>query len=109
MDIIGIAQPIKDLLLVVDQIPDENSFTTLLDYSSQGGGKVSTALAAAARLGMECAVAGTVGKDAKGQFVREDFIRHGIQVEQLNGLPCSFRVLPMFFTPVGYSLAVFVC
>lgn len=83
MDIIGIAQPIKDLLLVVEQIPDENSFTTLLDYSSQGGGKVSTALAAAARLGMECAVAGTVGKDAKGQFVREDFIRHGIQVEQL--------------------------
>ena len=36
MDIIGIAQPIKDLLLVVEQIPDENSFTTLLDYSSQG-------------------------------------------------------------------------
>ena len=83
MDIIGIAQPIKDLILGVDRIPDENGYTSLLDYSSQGGGKVSTALVAAARLGMECAVAGTIGKDAKGKFVREDFIRYGIQAEQL--------------------------
>ncbi|WP_343250712.1 carbohydrate kinase family protein [Diplocloster hominis] len=83
MDIIGIAQPIKDLILVVDRLPDENSYTSLLDYSSQGGGKVSTALVAASRLGMECAVAGTIGKDAKGKFVREDFIRHGIQADQL--------------------------
>ena len=83
MDIIGIGQPIKDFLMVVDKMQAENSFTALKDYSSQGGGKVSTALVAAARLGMKCAVMGTVGQDQKGRFVRDDFARHGIDTSHL--------------------------
>ena len=34
MDIIGIGQPIKDFLMVVDKMQAENSFTALKDYSS---------------------------------------------------------------------------
>lgn len=83
MDIIGIGQPIKDFLMVIDRMPSQNSFAALEDYSSQGGGKVSTALVAAARLGMKCAIMGTVGQDKKGSFVREDFIRHGIDTSHL--------------------------
>ncbi len=83
MDIVGIGQPIKDFLMVIDKMPAENSFTALEDYSSQGGGKVSTALVAASRLGMKCAVMGTVGQDQKGRFVRDDFIRHGIDTSHL--------------------------
>lgn len=83
MDIIGIGQPIKDFLMVVEKMPEENSFTALEDFSSQGGGKVSTALVAAARLGMKCAMVGTVGQDHRGRFVRDDFIRHGIDTSHL--------------------------
>lgn len=83
MDIVGIARPVKDFIVVVDEIPDRNASAEMIGCSSQGGGKASTALVAAARLGMKCAVMGAVGQDQKGNFVRADFIRHGIDVEHL--------------------------
>jgi sulfofructose kinase len=78
IDIIGIENPTLDFNILVDKIPDTNSFAALRDYSWQGGGNIGTALVAAARLGALCGIVGIVGDDNYGQFCIDDFNRHNI-------------------------------
>lgn len=83
MDIIGIGRAVKDFLITINEMPPQDSHTALNDYSSQGGGKVSSAMIAAARLGMETAMYGVIGDDSKGRFISEDFKRHGTDTSHL--------------------------
>ncbi|NLO09616.1 MAG: carbohydrate kinase family protein [Clostridiales bacterium] len=82
-DIIGLGTPVKDLLITIDDMPVRDSAIMINDYSSQGGGKVSTAMVAAARLGAKVSMCGVVGSDSKGEFIIEDFKRHGIDVSHM--------------------------
>jgi len=83
MDIIGIENPIMDFNTLIDKIPGTNSFTTLQDYSCQGGGNVGSAIVAAARLGASCGIVGIVGDDEYGQFLIDDFERHKIDTSHV--------------------------
>lgn len=83
IDVIGYGRGVKDYLCIVDEIPEKNGFARSQGVTSQCGGKVSTAMAACARLGVKSAMMGVVGGDYNGNFVREDFIRHGVDVSHL--------------------------
>lgn len=83
LDIIGIGKPIKDLLVAVDSMPKGDGATMARAVSSQGGGNCASAIIAAARLGMKCGIYSNIGDDAKGQFCRDDFLRHGVDVSHL--------------------------
>ena len=78
MEIIGLGKPVKDFLITLQKMPPEDQGTWLDDYSSQCGGKVATAIVAAARLGMQTAMCGVVGSDGKGDAIIEDFAYHNV-------------------------------
>ena len=80
---IFLEDPIMDLNLLIDELPETDGFAKLHDYSWQGGGNISSAAVAAARLGARTAVAGVIGNDAFGAFCKADFKRHGIDVSHL--------------------------
>jgi sulfofructose kinase len=83
MDIVGIENGCVDFNIQLNKIPATNGFAELADISMQGGGNVSTGMAAAARLGAKCAMIGVAGLDAFGQFIVEDFERHGIDTSHI--------------------------
>lgn len=95
-DIVGIDYPCVDLNINLDDLPNINGRAIIQDLSWQGGGKVSTGLIAAARLGVRCAVLGAVGGDKYGAFCKQDFERHGIDTRYLitrEGASTSFTVV----------------
>jgi sugar/nucleoside kinase (ribokinase family) len=55
LDIIGIGKPVKDLLASIKEMPPQDGAALVRSFSSQGGGKVASAMVAASRLGMRCA------------------------------------------------------
>lgn len=83
MDVVGIGHPNVDFLSHIKSLPGPNESARLLDYSWQGGGKVSTALVALARLGASCGIMGTVGSDLFGRMCKKDFERHGVDTSRL--------------------------
>lgn len=83
IDIFGLDSPNIDLNVNLDQMPELNKGARIREMSWQGGGKVASGLAAAARLGAECALAGAMGDDLYGRFCYQDFVRHGIDVENM--------------------------
>lgn len=87
LDIIGMGKPIKDLLVAIDEMPPQDGATLARSFSSQGGGKVASAIVAAARLGMKTGMVAVLGDDAKGRFCVEDFVRHGVDVSHVELLP----------------------
>jgi len=70
-----------DCLIKVPSITDL-SHRLVLDWSIQGGGKVATAMVAAARLGARVSVLTKVGQDEAGDFVISDFKRYGVDVSK---------------------------
>lgn len=84
VDVVGIDDfPVVDFLMQTDRIPGTNEMADLHGYSWQGGGKVSTAIAALGRLGAKAGIAGIVGGDAFGRFCIEDFKRHGVDTSRM--------------------------
>ena len=97
MDVVGIDNPIVDMLLHIDRIPHTNSFVEMKRYSFQGGGKVSTALVALGRLGAETGMIGIVGKDSFGAFCIDDFKRHRVDTSKI-------KLIDNFNTPLSVCL-----
>lgn len=71
-DVVGLESPVLDFVVRVDHLPQSNERQRILERVWQGGGKISTGLVAAARMGAVCTILGTVGDDwCAGQVVRE--------------------------------------
>lgn len=83
LDVIGFGKPCVDLIVKVEHLPKDDESLPMQDYTLQGGGKVATALVTAARLGCKAGFIGKVGGDSFGDFIIQDFIKHGIDVSQL--------------------------
>lgn len=77
-DIVGIDTPCIDLGVNVNRFPRPNEGEKITGCSWQGGGKVSSGMVAAARLGASGAMIASVGDDRYGEFCIADFKRHGI-------------------------------
>lgn len=82
-DIFGLDSPCMDLNANLDALPQRNGGARLNDLSWQGGGKVSSGMVAAARLGVRCALGGVLGDDIFGRFCYQDFQRHNINVDNM--------------------------
>lgn len=82
-EIAGYDMPCVDLAVNVDVFPKPNGGAGINALSWQGGGKVASALTAAARLGAKCAILGAVGSDDYGGFCQKDFQRHGVDTSNL--------------------------
>lgn len=83
VEVVGIDNPIMDLLLSINQIPPSNGYEKLLDYSWQGGGKVSTAFVTLGRLGVRTGIIGVLGDDPFGRFCLKDFKDHMVDTSRL--------------------------
>ena len=81
--VVGIGNPVMDFLIHTKRIPVTNGVSGLEEYSWQGGGKVSSALVALGRLGVDTGIIGIVGADAFGRFCIEDFKKHQVDTAKL--------------------------
>ena len=82
-DLVGIGDPFLDLVIKLPQLPDKNVNCRMDDYCFQGGGNVPTALVAASRLGLRCALFGSVGDDLFGRMSMSDLEYNGIDVSKM--------------------------
>lgn len=80
-EIVGLGMSCVDCLIRVPSITDL-SHKHVLDWSIQGGGKVATAMVAAAHLGAKVSIMTKVGQDEAGEFVVSEFERYGIDVSR---------------------------
>ncbi len=81
-DIIGIGNPGQDLVVEVENMPDEVS-SKMYDCSFQGGGWVATAMSAAGTLGAKVSVLGVVGDDVFADTIVNDFKFNNVDTEHL--------------------------
>lgn len=83
LDIIGIDQPCLDHMVLLDKIPETDSQTDMERKCWQGGGRVPTALTAAARLGARTGLMGRSGADRIGKYLKDELERDGVETKEL--------------------------
>ena len=83
MDVVGIGMPFTDFLISIESMPEPNGMQLLQEQSWQGGGKVATALVAAARLGASTGMIASVGADPYGKFCIDDFHFNNVDTSKL--------------------------
>ncbi len=81
-DIIGLGMSCIDCLLKVQSIADSNR-KHVLDWSIQGGGKVATAMVAAARLGAKVSIMTKVGQDEAGELIISEFKKYEVDTSRI--------------------------
>ncbi len=94
--IVGLDTPWFDEVIHLEEVPPENRNGRILSATCQGGGKVSTALAAAGRLGVPVAIIAVMGTGARPDFLIEDFISHGVDttyIRRTEGYRDGFSVV----------------
>ena len=87
MKILGIDYPCMDMGILCGSIPEDGGFSLVEDMSLMGGGKIPNALVAAARLGAEAGIIGTVGDDRYGRQCRADLEYNGVETGRLESRP----------------------
>lgn len=85
--IVGLDTPWFDEVIHLEEVPPDNRNGRILSVTCQGGGKVSTALAAAGRLGAPAAIVAVMGTGARPNFLVEDFIAHGVDTAYVRREP----------------------
>lgn len=94
--IVGLDTPWFDEVIHLEEVPPENRNGRILSATCQGGGKVSTALAAAGRLGAPSAIIAVMGTGARSDFLIEDFAAHGVDtayIRRVQGYRDGFSVV----------------
>ena len=86
-DIVGIGSSVYDTLMILPEFPKEDTKLEGLETKVQGGGPCATALVAAQKLGIPSAWMGTMGDDAFGRFMMQDFARWGVNTEAVRLVP----------------------
>lgn len=86
-EIVGLGAAVMDTLITLPSYPKENSKAYATAVKPSGGGPAATGLAAAAKLGAACAFIGCLAEDAGGRFLRDDFVRYGVDVDCVDSMP----------------------
>ena len=81
-DFIGIGFVSNDHLAILPFIPMDTK-VRMLEHRILGGGPAGNSTAGAATLGMSAAFCGTVGNDADGRMILEDFARQGVDTSMV--------------------------
>ncbi|HJV66884.1 MAG TPA: carbohydrate kinase family protein [Geomonas sp.] len=82
-DVVGLGVSTVDLLMLVDEFPDQEMVQRAHDSTLAGGGPVATAMVALARLGARTAMADKLGDDWRGRLIVEEFQREGVATDLL--------------------------
>lgn len=77
-DVVGIGDLCLDITAAVPKIPETDMASPLLSLTSQGGGKVPTAMVTLGRLGIKNTLFATYGGDAAGTFCRQELEDAGV-------------------------------
>jgi sugar/nucleoside kinase (ribokinase family) len=80
--VIGIGLALLDYLLRVPDLHTVHRGCRLLDFKMQGGGLISTALVAVARLGGKAELWTVLGQDHHGQLIEEELLQEGVALSQ---------------------------
>ena len=83
---IGIGFCSNDHLAVLPYIPHDTK-VKMRAHAIMGGGPAANSTAGAAALGLSAAFAGTVGDDADGRMILEDFARQGVDTSMVKVRP----------------------
>lgn len=82
-DVIGVEDLIMDFALQISRLPKTDGMSMITDGCWAGGGNASSAIVALSRLGAKCAMAGTTGNDAYGNFCIQDMKRNRVDVSHV--------------------------
>lgn len=94
-DVVGIGGLCLDLMVATTRIPQTDMMTPLLRTTSQGGGKVPTAMVALSRLGASGTMFCTVGDDRAGRFCLQELQDAGVNTDYmtvLKGTPTNLSI-----------------
>lgn len=80
IDLLGFGIAAVDDLVELPHFPEPGTKIDVLARQRQGGGLCTTALVAAARLGLRCVYAGILGDNELSAFVRDRLDHEGVQV-----------------------------
>jgi sugar/nucleoside kinase (ribokinase family) len=81
-DVIGLGMSCVDCILKVESVENLNR-VSVLDWTIQGGGKASTAMVAAARLGAKTSVITRIGQDEAGELIISEFKKYGVDTSRI--------------------------
>jgi ribokinase len=81
-DFIGLGFCSNDHLAVLPFIPMDTK-VKMISHAIMGGGPAANSTAGAATLGLSAAFVGTVGDDADGRMILEDFARQGVDTSMV--------------------------
>ena len=79
--IVGIGANVFDTLYNIPTYPTEDTKMRATASKTAGGGPVATGLVAAQKLGVETAYFGVLSDDNGGKFLKEDFIKYGVNTD----------------------------
>ncbi len=82
-DIVGLGLCTHDYLAVVPHMPAFETGVKMLQSDEQGGGPASTGVAAASRLGAQCAFLARVGDDTSGRFIVNALQQDGVDTSRM--------------------------
>ena len=80
-DVVGIGLNSVDQFCVVNEYPQANTKSGILEMAREGGGQAATAMVALARLGLCAAYIGAVGDDETGAFSLASLKAEGVNVD----------------------------
>lgn len=108
-DLLAIGDPCADVLVATTRMPVWDDKTVGSALGVLAGGTEANVACAAARLGLRVAAFGRVGGDAHAALLRDDFVRHGVQVEHLLACPDGQSAMALvFISPHGERAVVWV-
>jgi sulfofructose kinase len=110
-ELVGLGYCVYDILAVVPGPPDfeEVGMTPLAALTQDGGGQVSTALTAAARLGLQAGYIGLLGDDAEGSWLRQRFVAERVDVTRLRLEPGAGTNVCLILVHGGTAQRAILC
>ena len=109
-EVVGLGYCSWDYLGILNDIPDFDAPTeTMLDFAISGGGPVSTALTALARLGVSTGYIGVLGDDEPGRSALAAFRREGIDTRRLRVEPGARSAVCFCLVQAGTAKRVILC
>lgn len=85
--IVGIGANVFDTLYNIPTYPAEDTKMRATACKTAGGGPVATGLVAAQKLGVDAAYIGVLSDDNGGKFLKEDFIKYGVNTDYVEIRP----------------------
>lgn len=84
MNVVGIGSALFDMLMIIDQFPEEDTKLQGLSTKVQCGGPCATALVAISKLGISAEYMGTLGDDMYGTFVKDRLNGYGVDTSHIH-------------------------